>query len=118
MKQLLPHYKYHLRPGYGSTELLIEVFSGVARDDFMADLMDTIRSLQPKLVKQQDLWMNDEILLEMDTDLGAFVISKDIWDLAFIMAGPNEPLLRRINALLEQDERFEKVEVDFERFRH
>ena len=61
--------------------------------------------------------MNDEMLVEMGTDLGTFQLSVDIWDLAFLIADDNQAVLLRVDALLQADARFEKVEVDFERYR-
>ena len=61
--------------------------------------------------------MNDEILMEMDSEFGAFVISKDIWGLAFILADENQVVVHQMDALLLLDARFEKVEVDFELYR-
>lgn len=111
------HYQFYLRPGYGSTQLLIEIFKGAERDEFLAELMDAIQAIHSQWSAQHDLWMNDEMLVEMGTDLGVFQLSVDIWDLAFLMAADNQAVLLRIDALLQADARFEKVEVDFERYR-
>jgi hypothetical protein len=111
------HYKYHFRPGYGSKNLLIEIFSGAERDDFIADLMTAIQAIHPMFVGQMDLWMNDEILVEMDSEFGGFVISKDIWGLGWILADEHQIVVHQIDALLSQDARFEKVEVDFELYK-
>ena len=43
--------------------------------------------------------------------------SKDIWDLAFILADENQTCISRINNLLLFDNRFEKIEVDFDEFK-
>jgi hypothetical protein len=115
--QDIASYKYHFRPGYGSHKLLIEIYHGAERDEFITDLMTAILGIHPVLAGQMDLWMNDEILLEMDSEYGSFVISKDIWGLGFILADDNQVVMHEIDALLTQDARFEKVEVDFERYR-
>lgn len=41
-------YKYHLRPGYKSQDLLIEIFSGVENEYFLTDLLDSIAAINPK----------------------------------------------------------------------
>jgi hypothetical protein len=110
-------YKYHYRPGYGSENLLIEFISGVENDVFRTDLFDAIKEINPKLISREDLWMNDEILYLIDSDLGAFTLSKDIWDLAFLMADDNQSCILQINNLLFNDNRFEKIEVDFNDFK-
>ena len=110
-------YKYHLRPGYKSQKLLIEIFSGVEDEYFLTDLLDSIAAINPIVEKINDLWMNDEILMEVRSDLGSFSISKDIWDLAFIMSDDNQECINSINLLLSGNENFQKIEVNFEDYK-
>jgi len=110
-------YKYHLRPGYKSQDLLIEIFSGVEDEYFLTDLLDSIAAINPIVEKINDLWMNDEILMEVRSDLGSFSISKDIWDLAFIMSDDNQECINSINLLLSGNENFQKIEVNFEDYK-
>jgi len=109
-------YKYHCRPGYGSAELLIEVFNGAGDNSFGVDLFDAIGEIHPLGVGREDLWMNDEILYKIQSDCGPFTISKDVWNFAFIMAGNNRDCIRRIDELLQHDSRFEKCGVDFKKY--
>lgn len=110
-------YKYHLRPGYKSQKLLIEIFSGVEDECFLTDLLDSVTEINPKVDKINDLWMNDEIFMEVSSDLGSFSISKEIWDLAFIMSDNNQECITRINLLLSENKNFQKVEVNFEDYK-
>jgi len=110
-------YKYHYRPGYGSESLLIEFISGVENETFGADLFDAIKEINPKLQGRDDLWMNDEILYTVSSDSGQFTLSKDIWGFAFLMADDNQTCLLQINNMLLKDDRFEKIEVDFNEFK-
>ncbi|WP_228526526.1 MULTISPECIES: hypothetical protein [unclassified Flavobacterium] len=89
-------YKYYLRPAYKSQDLLIEIFSGVEEEYFLTDLLDSISEINPKVDTINDLWMNDEILMDVSSDLGLFSISKDIWDFAFIMSDNNQECIKRI----------------------
>lgn len=106
-------YKYRYRLGYSSDSLLIEFVTGVENEAFRTDLFDAIKEINPKLAGREDFWMNDEILYTIDSDLGQFTLSKDIWDLAFLMADDNQSCIIQINNLLLHDIRFEKIEVDF-----
>ncbi|MDR7208655.1 hypothetical protein [Flavobacterium piscis] len=108
-------YKYHLRPGYESQNLLIEIFSGVENEYFLTDLLDSIKEINPKVDKINDLC--DEIFIEVSSDLGFFSISKDIWDLAFIMADDNQECINRINLLLSENKNYQKVDVNFEDYK-
>lgn len=110
-------YKYHLRPAYKSQDLLIEIFGGVEDEYFLIDLLDAIAEINPKVDKINDLWMNNEILMDVSSDLGLFSISKDIWDLAFIMSDHNQECINRINLLLSENKNFQKVEVNFEDYK-
>ncbi|RZJ52807.1 MAG: hypothetical protein EOO44_10665 [Flavobacterium sp.] len=110
-------YQYHFRPGYKSQELLIDIFGGAESDTFNSDLLNAIAEIKPKMTDIVDLWMNDEVMMTFDSDVGQFTISKDIWGFAFIMAESNQEGLARINSILENSEMFEKVEVDFENYK-
>lgn len=106
-------YKFHYRPGYGSDELLIEFFKGVEKENFGIDFFDAIKEINPILLGKEDLWMNDEIIYTINTDHGKFTLSKNVWDIAFIISENNQACLLQINNMLLKDERFEKIEVDF-----
>ncbi|WP_163409462.1 hypothetical protein [Flavobacterium ajazii] len=110
-------YKYHLRPGYKSQDLLIEIFNGVEDDSFLTDLLDSIAVIKPKVDKINDLWINDEILMEVSSEIGLFSISKDIWDFAFIMSDDNQECVKKIELLLSTNKNFQKIEVDFEDYK-
>ncbi len=110
-------YKYRYRPEYGSDSLLIEFVYGVENEAFGTDLFDAMKEINPKLAGLEDLWMNDEFLYKINSDLGQFTLSKDIWDLAFLMADDNQSCILQINNLLLNDNRFEKIEVDFNDFK-
>jgi hypothetical protein len=110
-------YKYYLRPGYGSEKLLIEFISGVESDTFINDLFDAIKNIKPEIIDLADLWMNDEVLYSINSTLGEFTLSKDIWDLAFIMSEDNQTYIAKINELLIADNRFEKIEIDFNNYK-
>lgn len=110
-------YKYRYRAGYGSDRLSIEFVVGVENEAFGADLFDAIKEINPKLAGREDLWMNDEILYTTNSDLGQFTLSKDIWEFVFLMADDNQTCILQINNLLLNDNRFEKIEVDFNDFK-
>lgn len=108
-------YKYHLRPGYDSGNLLIEFISGVEKVSFEPDLLEALKKLEPLLIEQQDLWMNDETLFLLESNVGSFSISKDIWDLAFIMS-EDQNCIVKINELLLTDQKFEMIDVDHKKY--
>jgi hypothetical protein len=110
-------YKYRFRPEYNSENLLIEIFSGVENQSFFSDLVNSIMEINPKIGEISDLWMNDEYILEVQSDIGNFLLSKDIWDLVFIMSENNQECVNRINSILLKDNRFEKVEVNFDDYK-
>nr|WP_199001590.1 hypothetical protein [Flavobacterium sp. ASV13] len=110
-------YKYHLRPGYKSQNLLIEIFNGAENEDFFSDFFNTIIEINPKFEKVNELWMNDEYLFEITSDIGSFSISKDIWDLVFIMSEDHKECISKINLLLLKNQKFQKIEVNFEDFK-
>lgn len=109
-------YKYYYRPAYGSNELLLEFYHGV-ENNFYSALFDTIGEINPKVDSVKDLWMNDEVLLNVNSDIGEFILTKDVWNFAFIMAEKIQKCLEKINKILVKSKLFEKVEVDFEAYK-
>lgn len=92
---------------------MLEFFAGLENEDFLDDVLQAITEIQPKLLDAQDIWMNDEIMLTYQSTQGDFLISKDIWDFAFIMTDNNQPVLYKIDQLLQQHPKFTKVAMDF-----
>ncbi len=107
----LEKYKYHYRLGHDSDKMLIEFISKVESENFGTDLFDALREIDPILIGHEDLFMNDETLYYVKTNLGQFMLSKDIWNFAFIMSEDNQACVNQINNLLFKDHRFEKIEV-------
>lgn len=89
---------------------------GVENNDFLHQLLLSLSSLEPKFVDVQDVWMNDEVILSVESSMGNFLLSKDIWDMAFIMADNNQPVLYKIDEILSVDNYFDKIPVDFNEF--
>ena len=61
--------------------------------------------------------MNDEYIFDVQSDIGSFSISKDIWDFVFIMSDDNQDCLKKINLILLNNKNFQKVEVNFEDYK-
>ena len=92
-------YNFLLRPGYGSQKLIIE-FS-IENDDeiYIEVLLNAISTINPKVTKIEDLWMNDETLLHVSSTNGSFIISRDIWGFVFIMSDTNQSFQRSASFL-------------------
>lgn len=110
-------YQYHYRPGYNSDKLLIEFIDGVENKQFFIDLMSTLAGINPRIEDVADLWMNDEILVSIASDIGSFTLSKDVWGFAFITAPDDQPCLEKLNELLSANKLYEKIEVNFEDYK-
>lgn len=103
-------YKYNLRSGYGSDKLLLEFVLDSSDSEFCKDLLETLEAINPKIDSIDDLWINDELLLNVSSDVGAFLISKDVWDFAFIMAENNQSCIKLIDEILSDNSLFQKRE--------
>jgi len=105
-------YQYKFRPAYGGNNLLLEFFTG-SEDDLISDLFEAFAELDFKTESITDLWMNDEVMLEISTTVGDFSLSKDIWGFVFIMADSNQSGIKILNEYLIKSGKFEKLDVDF-----
>lgn len=102
-------YKYYYRKAYNSGELLIEFFKGTERDGFFRNVFAALSSVHPVIKGIHELWMNDEMVVNVDCDLGNFILSKDIYDLSFIMARQNSGCIEKIDQLLAANPMFERA---------
>lgn len=109
-------YKYKLRPGYKSKEVLIEIFGGIEHEDFVNDFKLSIIEIEPELLKKEDDWVNDEILYHFNSKIGKYTMSSSITDVLFIMAEDNQNCIIAIEQLLMKSQKFEKIEVDFDEY--
>ena len=75
--------------------------------------MTAMGGIHPKFESIQDLWMNDEVIFTVDSDHGQFLLSKDNWDFALIMAEDNQSCILSIDKILSSNSIFKKEEVDF-----
>lgn len=97
--------------------MLIEIFHGAEKEEFLTDFLDVLKTFNPRVENALDLWMNDEIQLAINSDAGNFLLSKDTWGLGFLWNDSDQDVVRKISDLLADDYRFEKVEVDFEKYK-
>lgn len=117
VQSLITPYKYYKRPGYGTEKLLLEFILESPETKIENDLLSTLKDINPKIDSIIDLWMNDEVLFKISSDKGSFLLSKDIWGFAFIMADENQPVIECIDEILKNNSLFERQEVDFEKYR-
>ena len=109
-------YNYRIRPGYGSTNLLIEFVKGVEKETFLTDLKEALSQVKLNFEEVEDLWMNNEVLFHVNSSEGKFLLSKDIWEYAFIMADESQECIKRIDQILSKNEYFIREEVDFSEY--
>lgn len=109
-------YRYHLCPGYGSKELLIELLPKSADQVFLDELFGVLRQANATVKDVQDLWVNDEVLMSFESDWGPFEVSKNIWDFVFILAPENQPVILKIDQAMQANPQFQKETVDFDQY--
>ncbi|KAA5549053.1 hypothetical protein [Adhaeribacter rhizoryzae] len=105
-------YNYRIRLGYGSGKLLIEFVKGVEKENFLTDLKEALSPINLEFEEILELWMNNEVLFHVNSSEGKFLLSKDIWDFAFILADDNQECVKRIDQILSKSKFFIKEEVD------
>lgn len=110
-------YTYYLRPGYDSDKLLLEFILDSSDTEFGIDLLTALKDLNPKVDAAEDLWMNDEVLINISSDEGPFVVTKDVWNTVFLMAEKNQSCITLIDGILNNTGLFQKKDVDFENYR-
>ena len=110
-------YKYQLRPGYGSDKLLIEFIHGVEKKTFLIDLKKALKQINFEIETTENLWLNDEIIIHVNSSKGKFILSKAIWGFAFILADENQKIISLIDNILSKNDSFIKEEADFSEYK-
>jgi hypothetical protein len=107
-------YKYRYRPGYHSKEWLIEIIHG---EEFDYDIfLDAIRELSPLIIEKKLDFGDLTYFIKIKTSIGTIDLEKDFWDIVFIDSDDNI-CLNKIDAILENDSRFIKEDVDIEEYK-
>ncbi len=73
--------------------------------------------MNPTLEKVVNLWMNDETIFIVHSDMGDFEISKDCRGGVFIMNVSNQAAIDKIHELLKSHEGFDSLDVDPEDYK-
>lgn len=102
-------YKYYYRKAYMSGTSLIEFFKGTGRDGFFTSVFAALSSIHPTVRGIKELWLNDEVVFNVNSDLGSFMLAKDINELSFIMADGDSVCIEKIEQLLAQHPQFERA---------
>lgn len=110
-------HKYYLRPGYDSADLLIEFIQFKDSKQLIIDVIKELESKGFKVRGMEDVWMNDEIWINLGTENGETTITRDIWDFVFILGNNNQIDILRIDEILRNSSKFEKEEVDHGRYK-
>ncbi|PHR46508.1 MAG: hypothetical protein COA32_10210 [Fluviicola sp.] len=110
------NYSYKLRPAYNSKEQLIEFVKIGNADSFMKKLISVLGKNGFSLDDISDVWMNDEIWIHLKSSSGKITITKDIWDMIFILGEKNQEDINRINQILIDSGQFEKIEINPEEY--
>lgn len=109
---------YRLRPAYGQTELLLEFYFSVENSVFKSELKSALRDLEIAFIKADDLWINDEMLYEINSKKhGNFELSIDSQGIAFILSKGNQNIILVIDKILSENPNFQKEAVDFENYK-
>ncbi|RXK85872.1 hypothetical protein [Filimonas effusa] len=100
-------YKYYYRKAYMSGTSLIEFFKGTGRDGFFTTVFAALSSIHPTVKGVKELWLNDEVVFSVNSDLGNFMLSKNIDEHSCIMADGDSVCIEKIEQLLAQHPQFE-----------
>jgi hypothetical protein len=116
-KRKKPNYSYKLRPAYNSEEQLIEFVKTGDADRFIRELLELLANHRITIDGTSDVWMNDEIWIHLKSPNGTTTITKDIWDMIFILADDNQEDIKIINQILIDSGDFKKLEINIEDYK-
>lgn len=108
---------YILRPGYGSSQLLIEFGIPDNADLFMHELTQLLQNNGFTLINVHgEPMMLGDVSVQFSSPNGSVFVDRDTWDLIFIIGDGNQADVLRIDQILESHEEFEREEADFSQY--
>jgi hypothetical protein len=110
-------YSYKLRPAYSSADLLIEFENTGDSEIFLPYLLDLLQNNGFQRKETVDVWMNDEIWIVFSSDNGKIILSHSIWDIIFITGEHNQKDILRIDKILLDSGKFDKLKVNFDDYK-
>ncbi|MDX1251028.1 MAG: hypothetical protein IDH49_02000 [Gammaproteobacteria bacterium] len=102
-------FTFAIRPGYGTNDLLIEFFKGAGSDEMISALREVLTEIGAKTVSIEDLWQNDEMVYHMDSNVGEFELSLNVWDCIFIIPAARKSWFGWGNATRNRERRHATV---------
>ena len=107
-------YRYRVRPGYGTTKLLIEFMSDSSDEAFVAALRSAFSANGIKAkTKEQSLFCFQTV---MDSPGGSFEVDHDEWSMIWVHADENQNVIPYLDRILTASGEFQKEEVDFSQY--
>lgn len=93
-------FTFVVRNGHESPDDLIEFRKGSGTKEMIEALKKVLTTIEAKTEKKEDLWFNDEMLYHMNSAIGKFEISADVWNDIFILANGNSDTIKSIEKVL------------------
>lgn len=105
-------YKYKLRPGYKTNDLLIE-FDVVEKPDLLIHvIIELLSDAGFEIPDIPDVIGNGELWIEVTSKQGSAFINIDNWDIIFILANNSQRTILYIDAILLGSGHFLKLDTD------
>jgi len=106
--------KYRVRPGYGSSKLLVEFLSDSTDKQFLDDLRTVFSTNGVKAKQTENLVFLSRT--ELDSPAGRFTVDHDEWSMVWVFADNNQDAIHFVDRILSGSGKFRKVEVDFKEY--
>lgn len=110
-------YSYLLRPGYRTSELLIEFVIIKEPKSFIQELINLLTVNDFLYNGSTDVWMNQEILIHLESSNGKVNVIRDFYDFVFILGENNQKDILRIDTILIKSGLFEKKKADYSKYK-
>ncbi|MFC1582513.1 hypothetical protein ACFL4W_03130 [Planctomycetota bacterium] len=112
-------YEFRLRPGYGNDKLLIEFLTDADEPGFLDALRGVIQKAGFSLKESTGLLALANLggtTYKLKGPHGVLTLDVDEYGLTFIMGEGNQEGIKYLGQLFEDNEAFEKQDVDFSEF--
>ncbi len=104
-------HKYKVRPGYGSSKLLIEFGPDASDQQFADDLCSVLKKNGFIMFSASNRIFHS--IAEFNSPKGSLSIDADEWGFVWGHAEDDQPVIHYVDTLLQKSGLFEKDEVDF-----
>lgn len=104
-------FKYKYRKGSDKSNIWLIEFCKIQNSDrLIGEILKILEQANFKSGEVEEIWMNDELLINANSEEGGIIISRDVYDLVYILPkNENNYTIKEVEKELKRSDKFKRV---------